>query len=166
MSKILDSFGNDVAKSLRAKKRRLRKRLRTSTKAITNKMSGLDESLLAERHRVTEEFKKQVTFITEQIENDIQKVKKSEEKITKALVQYQKRHQQLIECSTMKFMVLRSFWTTYSDAAKKMDAEQTAQQQKLNSEVEDEILGLQKILTDAQEHEIVKMRSNLQNILM
>lgn len=48
-----------------------------------------------------------------------------------------------------------------------MDAKQTAQQQKLNSEVKDEILGLQeKILTDAQEHEIVKMRSNLQSILM
>ncbi|KAG0433895.1 hypothetical protein HPB47_019501 [Ixodes persulcatus] len=80
MSKILDSFGNDVAKSLRAKKRRLWQHLR---------------------------------------------------------------------------------------ATKKMDAKQTAQQQKLNSEVKDEILGLQeKILTDAQEHEIVKMRSNLQSILM
>ncbi|KAM7304713.1 uncharacterized protein ISCGN_014617 [Ixodes scapularis] len=167
MSKILDSFGNDVAKSLRAKKRRLWQHLRTSTKNITNKMSGLDESLLAERRSVVEEFEKQVTDITEQIEDDIQKVKESEEKITKALVQYQKQHQQFIECSTNKFRSLKSLWTNYFDATKKMDAKQTAQQQKLNSEVKDEILGLQeKILTDAQEYEIVKMRSNLQSILM
>lgn len=45
-------------------------------------MSGLDESLLAERRSVVEEFEKQVTDITEQIEDDIQKVKESEEKIT------------------------------------------------------------------------------------
>ncbi|XP_029824843.3 uncharacterized protein LOC115310563 [Ixodes scapularis] len=166
MSKILDSFGNDVAKSLHAKKGRLRKHLRTSTKAITNKISGLDESSLAERQKVDEEFGKQVTVIIEQIENDLQKVKESEEKITKAIVQYQKNHQQFIERSTIKFRFLKSLWTTYFDATKKMDAKQTAQQQKLNSEVKDEILSLQKILTDAQEHEIVKIRSNLQSILM
>ncbi|PVD33791.1 hypothetical protein C0Q70_05052 [Pomacea canaliculata] len=149
MQKMLEMFGADISKTLSTKKKRLEHFTQLSLKTTGKKVEEILTAQQNERTRLQEEYCKQAESVFQQWENDIDKIKEQEEKLTNLFKQQQKLFQQSRIIQGQRLKTIRQLNEQFIKSVDELDKSHINQQNSLQLELKKEMALLQKrILMD------------------
>jgi len=166
MQRMLDGFGADISKTLSAKKKRVEQFTQVSLKNTNKKVEELWNTQQQARHKLQEEYGKQINNVFQQWESDIEKAKEQEDKINALFKQQQKLFQQSRIVQSQRLKAIREQSEQFLRALEELEQNRHGQQKSLQTELKKEMAMLQKkILMDTQQQEMANVRKSLSSML-
>ncbi|CAL1281564.1 unnamed protein product [Larinioides sclopetarius] len=120
----------------------------------------------AERKKLLEQFQNQMHAVINQGEAEMEKMRDSEEKLQKALIQQQKHQQQIRIAHNQRLKALKDLSEEFCKGMSELEESHVEQYSAVHSELRKEMAILQKkILMDIQQQEMMNVRKQLKTLL-
>jgi synaptonemal complex protein 3 len=113
VEKMLASFGADFAKTIENKRKKLDTFTDETVKSSNKKMNEMAHKQQKERHKLMESYSTQIAAVLSQWEEDMQKFKEGEEKMTSLVKQQQKMYQQQRLVQTQRYKTIKQLQEEY-----------------------------------------------------
>uniref|UniRef100_UPI0035900DCC synaptonemal complex protein 3-like n=1 Tax=Myxine glutinosa TaxID=7769 RepID=UPI0035900DCC len=166
MQTMLEQFGVDVTKALQAKRKRMEQFTRSSVKNNSQRFEQVWKTQQGERQTLGDEYGKQIGTVLRQWEDDVQKLKDFDEKLTSTCRMVQKMSQQARVVQGQRLKSILQLHEQFSKKLQELETVHHEQHTGMQGELRREMAMLQKrLLMDAQHQEITNVRKSLQSLL-
>ncbi|XP_046394365.1 synaptonemal complex protein 3-like [Ischnura elegans] len=166
MSKMLRLLGNDMTKSVSAKKRKMEKFTDAAININLSKMTKVWSEQHKKRSATVEMFNRQVQEHIKQWEDDLNHQNERAEKINNILLQNIKVQQQVNASNVKRMSQLRIVHESFIKNVKNLEENFSRINETANQEMKTELLLLQKkILMETQQQDLLEVRKSVQTLL-
>uniref|UniRef100_A0A8C4Q6R2 Synaptonemal complex protein 3 n=1 Tax=Eptatretus burgeri TaxID=7764 RepID=A0A8C4Q6R2_EPTBU len=166
MQTMLEQFGVDVTKALQVKKKRMEQFTRSSVKNSSQRFEQVWKAQQGERQTLSDEFGKQIGIVLRQWEDDVQKIKDFDDKLTSTCRMLQKMSQQARVVQGQRLKTILQLHEQFSKKLQELETLHQEQHTGMQGELRREMAMLQKrLLMDAQHQEMTNVRKSLQSLL-
>jgi synaptonemal complex protein 3 len=163
VEKMLASFGADFAKTIENKRKKLDTFTDETVKSSNKKMNEMAHKQQKERHKLMESYSTQIAAVLSQWEEDMQKFKEGEEKMTSLVKQQQKMYQQQRLVQTQRYKTIKQLQEEYMKNIELLEENHQKQLSTMHDDLKQEMVALRKrILMESQQREMSSVRRSLQ----